>query len=131
MTDYTAFIRRYLGAIGAGATGPTLAAFYDPEVVQDEFPNRLTPNGATRDLAAILEGATRGKQVLAGQRFEVKGIVAGGDRVAVEAVWIGKLAVPTGSLKAGDEMRARFAIFLEMRNGKILRQRNYDCFEPF
>jgi len=27
-------------------------------------------------------------------------------------------------------MKARIAIFLEMRGGKILRQRNYDCFEP-
>jgi len=28
-------------------------------------------------------------------------------------------------------MRARFAVFLDFRDGKITRQRNYDCFEPW
>jgi hypothetical protein len=26
-------------------------------------------------------------------------------------------------------MKAFFAVFLEFREGKIIRQRNYDCFE--
>jgi len=43
----------------------------------------------------------------------------------------GTLAVPFGSIPAGGEMRARFAIFLELRDGRIVRQRNYDCFDPF
>jgi ketosteroid isomerase-like protein len=131
MTDHSAFVRRYLGAISAGATGPALAAYYDPEAIQEEFPNRLTPNGASRNLAALLEGAERGKKVLSGQTFDIRAIMAGGDRVAVEAIWTGKLAIPIGNLKAGDEMKARFAMFFEMRNGKIYRQRNYDCFDPF
>jgi ketosteroid isomerase-like protein len=29
------------------------------------------------------------------------------------------------------EMRARFAAFIEFRDGRIVRQRNYDCFEPW
>ena len=131
MTDHSAFVRRYLGAISAGATGPALAAYYDPEAIAEEFPNRLTPNGASRNLAALLEGAERGKKVLSGQTFDIRAIMAGGDRVAVEAIWTGKLAIPIGNLKAGDEMKARFAMFFEMRNGKIYRQRNYDCFDPF
>jgi ketosteroid isomerase-like protein len=28
-------------------------------------------------------------------------------------------------------MRAHFAVFIELRDGKIAEQRNYDCFEPF
>jgi ketosteroid isomerase-like protein len=131
MTDHSAFVRRYLGAISAGATGATLAAFYDPEAIQEEFPNRLTPNGAKRTVTDILEGAERGKKVLSGQNFDVRAIMAGGDRVAVEAIWTGKLAIAIGNLKPGDEMKARFAIFLEMKNGKIYRQRNYDCFDAF
>ena len=44
--------------------------------------------------------------------------------------WSGTLAVLVGMLGAGDQMRARFAVFLEFQDGKIVRQRNYDCFEP-
>jgi ketosteroid isomerase-like protein len=51
--------------------------------------------------------------------------------VALEVRWSGTLAVPVGSFPAGGEMRARFAVFLDFRDGKIVAQRNYDCFEPF
>lgn len=131
MADPAAFVRSYLTAISTGATGPRLAAFFDPEVVQEEFPNRLTPAGATRDLAAILDAAERGKKVMKNQVYDVRSLMAGGDRVALEVVWTGTLAAPVGDLKPGEEMKARFAVFLELRNGKIYRQRNYDCFEAF
>ena len=45
--------RRYLDAIEAGATGEELGRFFDPDVVQEEFANRLLPQGARRDLLAI------------------------------------------------------------------------------
>lgn len=131
MADTSTFVRLYLTAISNGATGPKLAAFFDPEIVQEEFPNRLAPEGATRTLPEILEAAERGKKLMKSQVYDVKTFMAGGDRVALEVLWTGKLAGPVGSLKAGDEMKARLAIFLELRNGKILRQRNYDCFEAF
>jgi ketosteroid isomerase-like protein len=89
------------------------------------------PNGARRDLAALLEGAERGQALLTAQRFEVTNAIAHGDRVALEVRWTGTLAVPVGSFSAGDEMRARFAVFLEYRDGKIIRQGNYDCYEPW
>jgi hypothetical protein len=28
-------------------------------------------------------------------------------------------------------MRGRFAVFMEFRDGRIVRQRNYDCFKPW
>jgi ketosteroid isomerase-like protein len=126
-----ALAKTYLGAIEAGATGDTLAAFYAPDAIQEEFPNRLTPNGARRDLAALLEGAAKGQQVLLSQRYEILGAIESGDTVVLEVQWTGRLAIPLGSLPAGGEMRARFAMFLEFREGRIIRQRNYDCFEPW
>jgi ketosteroid isomerase-like protein len=123
--------RRYFAALAAGATGQTLAAFYAPEVVQEEFPNRLNPHGARRDLAGILDAAERGQQVMASQHYEILHAVADGDRVAVVFRWSGPLAVPVGSLPAGAEMRGRFACFLEFRAGRIVAQRKYDCFEPW
>ncbi|MEZ4410147.1 MAG: nuclear transport factor 2 family protein [Polyangiales bacterium] len=129
--DPIAFARRYLAALEAGATGDALAAFFTPDVVQEEFPNRLVPTGARRDLAALLDGAVRGQRVMTAQRYELVHAVASGDRVALEVQWTGTLAVPVGALPAGGEMRARFAVFLDLRDGRIAAQRNYDCFDPF
>lgn len=85
--------KKYLKALEDGAVGDELAAFFDPEVIQEEFPNRLVPNGARQDLAGLLEGAERGQGLLLAQRFDL--------------------------------------VFLNFRNGKIVSQRNYDCFEPW
>jgi hypothetical protein len=61
----------------------------------------------------------------------VRSALAGGDRVALELVWVGTLAVPLGTIPAGGEMRAHFGVFLDYRGELIIGQRNYDCFEPF
>ena len=123
--------RRYIAAVEGGASGEELATFYAADVVQEEFPNRLLPNGARRDLAALLAAAERGAQRMAEQRYEVDTAVARGAEVGLEVRWTGTLAMAVGSLPAGGEMRARFAVFFTFRDGKIVAQRNYDCFEPF
>ena len=129
--------RRYLAAIEASTAGDRGAAsggaegFFAPDVVQEEFPNRVVPNGARRDLTALHEAAERGRKVLRGQRYEVRAAYAVGDTVILETLWVGTLAVPLGTIPAGGEMRAHFAVVLELRDGRIVRQRNYDCFEPF
>src|SRR5215212_7735487 len=129
--------RRYLAAIEAGSAGDagsaaeSAEAFFTPDVLQEEFPNRLVPTGARRDLAALREAAERGRAVLRGQRYEVRAAYAVGETVILEVLWAGTLAVPVGQLQPGQEMRAHFAVVLEFRDGRIRRQRNYDCFEPF
>ena len=123
--------RAYLAALEAGATGEALARFYAPDVIQEELPNRLMPAGARRDLAALLDGALRGQKVMQRQRFELVAAHEAGHTVALEVQWTGTLAVPMGSLPVGGAMRAHFAVFLELRDGRIVRQRNYDCFEPW
>ena len=130
-SDNLALARSYLEAIERGATGDELADFFTDDVVQEEFPNRLTPQGARRGLAEILEGAERGQKVMRKQRFELLHALAEGDHVALEVRWTGTLAIPLGSLPAGGEMRARFGVFLDFRDGRIHRQRNYDCFDPW
>jgi ketosteroid isomerase-like protein len=129
--DHTAFVGAYLAAIEVGATGESLARFFTPDTLQEEFPNRLTPGGATRDLEAILQGAVRGREVLRSQEYRVHNVVSSGSLAAVEVTWLGTLAVPVGSLAPGDQMKARFCMVLELENGRIRRQRNYDCFETF
>jgi ketosteroid isomerase-like protein len=128
--DLLRLAHEYLNSIGREDELGGLRFFAD-DVVQIEFPNRLLPNGATRDLAALRDAAERGRKVMSAQRFEVVNAIASGDQVAVEALWTGTLAVPLGSIPVGGQMRARFAIFLTYRDGKIVRQHNYDCFDPW
>jgi ketosteroid isomerase-like protein len=123
--------RGYLAAIEAGATGDALAAFFAADVEQIEFPNRLVPTGARRGLSDLLMGAERGQQVLREQRYQVEHAHADGSVVVLEVLWVGTLAVPIGGIPSGGEMRAHFAVVLEFADGRIVRQRNYDCFEPF
>jgi len=128
---HMAFIRRYLDALERGAVGAELAAFYTPDVQQREYPNRLVPAGASRDLAGLLQSAERGQQVVASQRYHIRSWVVSGDTVALEVDWSARLRVAIASLPAGDEMRAAFAVFITLRDGRIAKQHNYDCFEPF
>jgi ketosteroid isomerase-like protein len=124
-------VGRALAYLRAIETGAPSDPFFTPDVVQREFPNRLVPGGATRDLAGLREAAERGKKVVIEQRYEVVSTMEQGDRVALEVVWKAKIAVPVGSLAPGDVMRAQFAVFLTFRDGLIAQQHNYDCFDPF
>ena len=123
--------RRYLQAIESRPPLEELAAFFTDDVVQEEFPNRLVPNGARRTLDDMMAGAERGRTVITAERYDVVSELAAGDRVVLEVRWTATLAVPLGSLPAGGEMHARFAMFLDYRDGRIAAQRNYDCFDPF
>ena len=123
-----AIVRAYLKAIEQRKD--TLSFFTD-DVVQEEFPNALVPTGARRTLSDIKAAGERGRNVLKSETYEIVSLCETGDRVAAEVLWRGVLAVPLRSLKPGDAMKARFAVFFEFEGDKIRRQRNYDCFEPF
>jgi len=123
--------RRFIAAVEAGATGDALAAFLHDRVEQHELPNRLYPDGVRRDRAAILASAEKGRGVLRSQRYEVLDVIASGDRAAVEMRWRGELAVAIGALQPGDVLTGQFAFVLEIEDGRIVRMRNYDCYDPF
>ena len=126
-----ALAREYLSALERGEAGEQLRRFYTPDFQQTEYPNALNPRGQQSDLAKTLERSERGKQLLRSQTYKVVRAIASGDSVALEVEWSGVLAIPIASLQAGQEMRANFGVFLDFRDGRIARQRNYDCFQPF
>ena len=130
-TDNLAIARRYLEALESGAEGGTLAEFFTKDVVQEEFPNRLSPIGAHRELADVLDASRKGKQTLRAQKYDIRNSIVDGDSVALEVFWSGYLAIPVDTLPADSEMRAHLSIWLEFRDGKISRQHNYECFDPW
>jgi ketosteroid isomerase-like protein len=105
-------------------------SMYSSDVEQIEYPNRVSPDGARRDLVALIADAEDGRRQFSKHSYEVLGAMADGERVALEVVWRAELAVPLGRLPAGAELSSHTAIFLEFRHGRIVSQRNYDCFLP-
>lgn len=118
-----AVARRLIAAIESGDR-EALHALYAEDAVQHELPNALVPNGVVRDKAAILEAFDRGAALMAKQRFEITNAVSEGRHAAVEADF-------SGETRDGKAFRARFAMFFEVEGDEIVRQRNYDCFDPF
>ncbi len=94
-------------------------------------PNRLSPIGVHRDLKALLDSAKKGKKTLRAQKYDILNSIVDGDSVALEVFWSGYLAAPVDTLPADSEMRAHLSIWLEFKDGKICRQHNYDCFDPW
>jgi ketosteroid isomerase-like protein len=135
MTDqenkHIALVREYLAALANGESGEALGRFFTPDALQIELPNRLNPTGGKSDLATLVQRSEQGKKLLQSQSYTITSAIASHERAAVEAEWRATLAVPLGTLAAGAEMKAYFAMFFEFRDGRIAIQRNYDCFEPW
>jgi ketosteroid isomerase-like protein len=111
--------------------GDGLKSLYAENAVQIEHPNRLKPKGDRRAPAKMIEDLARGKKILRSERYEIVNSVVSGDRVAIQVEWTGVLAVPIGTLAAGDTMRTYSAIFLRFEGDRIAEQHNYDCFSEF
>jgi ketosteroid isomerase-like protein len=124
-------VRTYLNALQSGEAGDALRRFFTEDVQQVEMPNQLNSRGQQSDLEQILQRSRQGLKVLQRQQYEIVSEIAQDDRVAVEARWSGVLAITLGTLAAGTEMKASFAMFFRFRDGRIALQRNYDCFDPW
>lgn len=129
--DILTIAENYLKAIEDGKTANELEIYYASSVEQIEYPNRLIPNGAKRNLDDLKAASLRGKNVLLSQTYDIQHSYVVGNTVILETIWTATLAVPIGQVPAGGQMKAYFAQFIEFENGKIVRQRTYDCFEPF
>ncbi|MGB1252573.1 MAG: nuclear transport factor 2 family protein [Candidatus Promineifilaceae bacterium] len=123
--------KRYLSMLERGVDSAELHKVLHTNILQQEFPNTLTINGATRDLAQMLEGHERGQQVIVQQSFEITNAFGSKNQLVLEMCWRGTLAISIGNLSKGDVMVAYIASILEFEENLIITQRNYDCFEPF
>lgn len=121
--------RRYLQAIEYSAGADAIAEFFAQEVIVEILPSLYFPKGSRSDLSGIRISFERGKKVMTRQRYLVKNAIASVDQVAMEVEWTGTLAVPFQGIPAGGQMCAHVGIFLQFKNGKIVSQRNYDCYE--
>ena len=129
--DILTIAKNYLKALKLGKTGNDLAIFFNEDVEQVEMPNRLNPNGTTSNLTTLLEKAEEGKKILKSQDYTIKNAIVQDNTVVLELDWSGVLNIHIGTLNAGQTMKAHFVMFIDFKDGKIIHQRNYNCFEPF
>ena len=129
-TDNVETVRRYLQGIEQGAFSEVKALFR-PDAVMEQLPNRIYPQGLRGTLSQMESAFEKGRKLFSTQTYEIKNAVAQEERVAVEVLWTGTLALGFGNLAAGSQMHCHSAMFFEFVDRKIVRQRNYDCFEPW
>lgn len=128
----TEIVEAYIAAVQR-FDAAAVAALLHPEMKFHELPNRIRPAGGVDDLAAMMAGLRRAAEgkVLSSQRYMIGDIIAAGDRVMVEARWEGVLAIPIGRLAPDDAMVAHICMVFRLVDGRIVEQRNYDCYEDF
>jgi ketosteroid isomerase-like protein len=120
-------VTAYLRAIEARDT-EAVDRLLHPEVQLTEHPNRVSPAGMRVDLAGMRAAGERGRKLMASERYEIRQMIVEGNRAAVQLTWSGTLAVAAGPLPAGHVMRAEICSILELKDGKVWRQEQYDCF---
>lgn len=123
-------VRTYLGAVERLDVEAAVACL-DPAIEQVERPNRLYKDGQVRGFEQMMRNLPRAAQVLQRQSYDVATVFASGEQVVVEARWEGIVNVPLGRLMPGDAMVAHIAMVFTLKDGKIVRQVNYDCYEDF
>ncbi len=124
-------VRDFIQMVQARTSSNDLDHFYHPDAKQIEYPNAIVKQTAIRSLKDLQNASERGKKVLQKEEYEIRNLYTIGETVILEATWIGTLAIPLGNIPVGGQMKAYFAQFFDFKNGRIFRQRNYDCFEPF
>jgi hypothetical protein len=130
MTEHERLVRELITAITENEPADVISTYWHPEAEQVEFPSLMRPQGHSRKLAEMLEGYRAGAGLLLRQEYDVENVVDDGEQVAVQLRWTATTAVDAGTLPAGTELVAHVAIFYQFRDGKILRQSSYDCYEP-
>ncbi|MDX2086902.1 MAG: nuclear transport factor 2 family protein [Kofleriaceae bacterium] len=116
-----AFITDYLRAIEERRLDD-VAAMLHPDMELIEHPNQINPAGKRYNKAEIRAAGERGAKALTSERYTLRSLIIEGDRAAALLSWV-------ATLHDGRTMRGQFCSILEMRDGLLIRQEQYDCFE--
>lgn len=49
----------------------------------------------------------------------------------MRSTWTGEIATDAGPFRAGQQLTAHVAQFIDVRDGRIASIETYDCYEPF
>jgi ketosteroid isomerase-like protein len=122
-----AVARSYLQAVEEGFVA-VIRTHLTTDFAQREWPNPMSPQGASRNLPEVLQAAEQGREVVGDQVFQIATEAVDGDQVIMEVNWSATLLVDFPGRASGTRIRARMAIFLTIRDGKVCAQHNYDSY---
>ena len=105
-------------------------AYFDESIIWKEMPNLFAPAGRASDYQTILASWAKGREYLPEQTYTLRQAIASGDTVALEISWLGRVTKSLPPFSAGTQFSARVAIFLRFRDGKIVSQTDYPCYDP-
>jgi ketosteroid isomerase-like protein len=97
--------RHYLKAIEAGDAQSVLSLF-SPEAMVEQLPNRIYPKGARAGISEVPAAFEKGRKIFSRQTYEILNTVETGNRIALEVLWTGTLAIPFGTLTAAPKCAA-------------------------
>lgn len=129
--DPVEIARRLHAALESGAHGEALRPLFAPDATTIEHPHALRPTGATTSLEEMLAASSAGAGMLSSQRYELRHAVADGTRAALAMRWTGVIATDVGPFRAGQELVADIAQFVETDGARIRSIETFDCYLPF
>ena len=132
MSEQQRIVQAYLqGVQEFSLPEDALAKFLQEKVEFIEYPNLINRHGQKRNLEQALKGLAVGRTILTQQNYEIQDCIEKAGTLFLQARWTGKMAVDAGPLKKDQILTAHCAMRFEFENGKIIRQTNYDCYDPF
>lgn len=130
MSPHEQLVRDLYATLESGASGEELRRFWHDDAEQVEYPSVMRPEGHRRGLEEMLAGAQAGLGLVRDQRYEVHTVIEEDEQMAVQLTWTATVAADVGGLREGARLVAHVAAFYVFRDGLVLRQSSYDCYEP-
>ena len=121
-------VLHFVRTLEAGGGGEDIRPFLSADFVLVQAPHLLAPEGSTRTLDQVLEGADQSARVVADQKFGIRRTTCEAGRVVVEADWSATVLMDLRYWDAGETIRARTSSVFEVRDGRIVSQDSYDCY---
>jgi hypothetical protein len=82
--DILQIAQRYLHDIGNGKAGQELESYFSKDVVQTEYPNRLTNNATVSDYRTLLQRSEQGRKIIIKQSYQIEREFVNGNTVILE-----------------------------------------------
>lgn len=108
-----------------------ISEYISESIIQTEYPNQLNKKGQVSDYSDTLRRLKAAKGIIYDQKYNVRNYMETEDQAVVESLWEGKIVADMGPFKKDQLLTANFCMFFTIENGKIVAQRNYDCFQEF
>lgn len=113
------------------SSGSDFKDLLHPEIEQTEFPNLITPAAVISNFETLMQRIPNGQKLLKEQKYDVQRVYESGETLITEVIWTAEVKADVGAFKTGQKLKAYFCCVFDFKDGKIHRQRNYDCFERF